>query len=87
MSVPAHPRTIGSSRPYHDPAFLFLFSGDTEAEKKLVQGGICQSPDSKEFAGSIPVRIGIDDIGKGSDFIYTEDGPVLEILRTEDLIR
>ena len=87
MSVLAHPRTIGSSRPYHDQAFLFLLSSDTEAEKQLVQGGICHSPDSKEFAGSIPVRIGIDDVGKGSDFIYTEDGPVLKILRTEDLIR
>jgi len=70
-----------------DRTISLLFPCDSKAEKQLVQGGICHSPDSKEFAGSIPVRIGIDDVGKGSDFIYTEDGPVLEILRTEDLIR
>ena len=67
--------------------FTILLSGDTEAKKQLVQGGICHSPDSKEFAGSVPIGVGIDDIGKGCDFIHIEDRPGLEIFGAEDFIR
>ena len=75
-----YPRTSGMVVRIIDRVLMLLFPSDTESEKQLVQGGVSQSPDSEEFAGSIPIRVGIDCFGKGADFIHIEDGPSLKIL-------